>query len=175
MELIKFADFAKNIQDGCENALKENGILYLTTRNQVRIVATDPTTICVTRCSPMKSGVEKGTPEQLYSSKQSVRFFQWCKTNNLEYGILSDKYGLFMFDERREAYDLHPSELTDEGLRRLGLKIRFTMAKRERRVLLFYNPSPVMATPYFKMLLFSGLDTYYTSKLFAIGQKGFLP
>lgn len=122
-------------------------------------------TLWVTRCSRTKKGVERGTPKDLYISSITKYFYRLMEEFALPYGVLSDRYGLHMYDEELEYYDVHPEELTDLDKQTLGALIREKAMARGFGVLIFYSPSPLMSVPYFEMLYHSGLSVFYTTAL----------
>lgn len=61
--------------------------------------------LCVTHCSKKKrDGIL--APDKLYNSSRIDEFTAYCKKKNLNWAILSAKYGLFFPEERRERYDV---------------------------------------------------------------------
>lgn len=124
-------------------------------------------------CSKTKSGREHAIPKDFYVSSRLLRFYRWCEYYNQPYGILSDKYGVRWMDEESEYYDIHPSSLSDRDFKVLGDRIRVKCKKRGVKTLIFYNNSPLMSRPYFKMLSYSLVKFYYITKLFhMINEKG---
>lgn len=119
----------------------------------------------VTRCSKIKNARKHGTPKNLYGSPVNQRFYQWAEYRNLRYGILSDKYGLHLDNESLEWYDIHPSQLSEDNKTRLGKEIAKKSKLLKKRIIVFYNPSPLRSVPYFEMLAESGLEIYYTTRL----------
>ncbi|MEM3433311.1 MAG: hypothetical protein QXP27_03945 [Candidatus Methanomethyliaceae archaeon] len=119
----------------------------------------------VTRCSRTKNGVDLGIPKELYISPINKYFYKCMESNRLPYGILSDKYGLHLAEEKLPYYDVHPSELSQEHKRRLGMLIRDKVLALGFWRVVFYNPSPLMSLPYFEMLYYSALDVFYTTRL----------
>ena len=129
----------------------------------------------VTNCSKTKSNVERGSPKELYISQRNQAFYKWAEHHHLAYGILSDKYALFFHDEEQEMYDTHPSSLSDKDFEQLGKEIKRAMAKRQIKGLIFWNSSPFMSVPYFKMMKCSGEKIFYVTKLlYQTTKKGFL-
>ena len=123
----------------------------------------NPKVLPVTSCSVGK-GV-KGTPSQLYTGKSNIRFYEWCDYHKMEYGVLSDLYGLLMWNETAEPYDVHPSSLDKQGFRRVASKIYFKMESINRSQFLYYGIPPVNCRPYFYMMIITGLKIFYTTKL----------
>lgn len=119
----------------------------------------------VTRCSKTKSGVDRGTPKELYVSPVNRHFYRRMEKQGLRYGVLSDKYGLHFDDEELPYYDVHPSDLSQHDKERLGQIIRDKALRQGFTQVIFYSPSPLMSVPYFEMLHHSGLDMLYTTRL----------
>lgn len=65
-----------------------------------------------TSCSKTKSGRKNGLPEQFYKGRYNELFYRYMNKFNLKYGILSDKYGIHMYNEKLDYYNIHPSKLT---------------------------------------------------------------
>lgn len=83
----------------------------------------------------------------------------------LNYGVLSDKYGIHMFDEKLSYYNIHPHELTWKDKKRLGNKISKKIKKYGFNELVFYFPSPLLSKPYFEILWYSKLHISYISSI----------
>jgi hypothetical protein len=78
--------------------------------------------LCVTHCAGKKhDGILP--PDKLYISRRIERFIAYCKQNNLNWAILSAKYGLFFPEEERGPYDV---TLTSKSRSRywLGIQIK---------------------------------------------------
>jgi hypothetical protein len=118
----------------------------------------------VTRCSKTKKA-NGGFPSQLYLSSLNQHFYKFVQARKLRYGILSDKYGLHLDREWLPSYDIHPSTLADEEKKILGRLIREKALNNGFTQIIFYNNSPLMSVPYFQMLYYSGLSTFYTTNL----------
>lgn len=119
-----------------------------------------------TRCSKTKikeSGVFY--PHQLYTNRENIQFYSVMNKNNFNFGIISDLHGLVFSDEMISPYDKHPSELSPEDYINLGGTINDKMSSRNYDTLIFYNSSPKLSTPYFKILKQSKLKVYYITKL----------
>jgi hypothetical protein len=75
--------------------------------------------IYLTHCSKEKSleakesGIEM-TPDQLYTDPGIQQFMESCKTAGVRWAILSDRYGIFMPDERHSYYEKAPASVTAE-------------------------------------------------------------
>lgn len=118
-----------------------------------------------TSCSKTKSNKKKGLPSEFYISKYNKLFYKYVKSLNLDYGIISDKYGIHMHDEIRSNYDIHPTELSVKDKYQLGKKIKTKLGSRDYDKIVFYYPSPLLSKPYFQILWYSGLPVYYISKI----------
>lgn len=118
-----------------------------------------------THCSKTKSGKSQAIPKEFYVSARNILFYHLMEENKLPYGILSDRYGIHFFDEKLDYYDVHPSQLTLKRKAQLGYVIRTKCLKRNFSTIIYWNPSPIFAKPYFEMLKFSGLTIYYTTSI----------
>lgn len=118
-------------------------------------------------CSGLKTErqQERYFPHELYCSNRCANFFQWCFYLKMEYAVLSDKYGLFFWDEKKPGYDLHPSKLTEKDFEDLGARIKKQCQKREIKKLLLVGENPTRCFPYFKMLFHSKVPTIYCNNL----------
>ena len=126
----------------------------------------DTNTLLVTKCSKFKKqSNELLMPKELYTSKQNIKFYSFCEQYQLPYAILSDKYGLFYYDETKECYDIHPSQLSDKDKENLGLIIKNKALQRDYNTIIFYASSPLMSKPYFDMLSYSGLQIFFATTL----------
>ena len=119
----------------------------------------------VTRCSKTKNGVYCGTPKELYASSVNRYFYGHMEKRGWRYGVLSDKYGLHLDNEKLSCYDVHPSELSRQDRQRLGRLIRDKVLAQGFDRVIFYSPSPLMSIPYFEMLYYSGLNLFYATSL----------
>ncbi len=119
----------------------------------------------ITRCSKTKNGVCCGMPKELYVSAVNKHFYRFVEERGVRYGVLSDKYGLHLDDERLPYYDVHPSQLTKQDRQRLGRLVRHKVLGQGFDQVVFYSPSPLMSIPYFEILHYSGLRTFYTTNL----------
>jgi len=101
----------------------------------------------------------------MYESPYLTKFYRFVTSKELRYGIVSDKYGLHLDNEKLRFYDLHPSELSESRKCELGKIIGLKTRECGFDSLVFYNTSPIRSVPYFKMLANSGLHVYYTTKI----------
>lgn len=119
-----------------------------------------------TRCSKTKGkGGDRAVPRNFYLSTINLRFYAWAEGRGLEYGILSDLYGIHFWNESLAFYDIHPSTLTDDQLRALGQTIGRKCRMRKISSVVFAEMSPIFSVPYLVMLLNSGLQVAYTTRL----------
>lgn len=126
-----------------------------------------PHQLFITRCSSSKDkDIAAGTPKQLYTSNIIMNFISFCESHNFRYAILSDyeKYGVMYQEDIIENYDIHPSSVTD-GFIALGKVVKRRLAERGITELYFYNTSPLMSRPYFKMMFNSGIKSFYLTQL----------
>lgn len=116
------------------------------------------------RCSRTKKR-RRGRPHELYVSPLNRHFYAFARNHGLRYGILSDKYGLHMDDERLSYYDVSPSDLRLEEKRALGVMIHEKATELGFEGIVFYNNAPLMSVPYFQMLCFSGMPSFFLTRL----------
>lgn len=123
--------------------------------------------VCCTRCSKKKLPTHgrKVHPSEFYIGYQNLLFYRWAKRFNIRYGIISDLYGLVYDDDLIEEYDLHPSALTPDDFTRLGTLIKEQMYSRRNNEIIFYNLSPIIASPYLKILAATSLPVTYITML----------
>uniref|UniRef100_A0A6M3IJ24 Uncharacterized protein n=1 Tax=viral metagenome TaxID=1070528 RepID=A0A6M3IJ24_9ZZZZ len=145
--------------------LAANSIIYLHDCHEINCLAlSDKIQVC-SRCSKTKGGTQQGKPKDFYVGCINLKFYSWCEARNISYAILSDKYGLYLQDEVKDWYDVHPSSLQDEDFKKLGKLIRDKMKSIKKWGFLFYNTSPVMSNPYFKMMMYAGGPIYFITSL----------
>ncbi|MEN6554090.1 MAG: hypothetical protein ABFC34_14525 [Methanobacterium sp.] len=118
-----------------------------------------------TSCSKTKCSSKKGYPCDFYLGKYNLLFYDKMNKNNLDYGILSDEYGIHMTDECLDYYDVHPTKLSLEDKSNLGKIIHEKVKDYGFEKIVFYYPSPLQSKPYFEMLWFSKLPVYYISNI----------
>lgn len=121
--------------------------------------------IWATSCSKTKKSRKKGYPKEFYQGRYNKNFYKSIEKNDFEYGVISDKYGIHMFDEKLDYYNIHPSELSYENKKELGRKIKEKVSKYDYNGIIFYYPSPLLSKPYFEILWYSRLPIYYISKI----------
>jgi len=124
-----------------------------------------------TSCSKTKSGKKKGVPIEFYQGRYNLLFYKFMENYELDYGILSDKYGVHLADEKLNYYDIHPSKLSFGDKEKLGKKIRLKVKKKGFKEIVFYYPSPLQSKPYFDMLWFSKIPVYYISRIRLLEEK----
>lgn len=140
--------------------IHDYGFKYITQFDQI-----PSDVIWTTSCSKTKSSKKKGIPKDFYQGRYNHLFYKYIEKYDLKYGIISDKYGIHMYDENLDFYDIHPKELTNKDKKKLGLKIRKKINEYGYEKLVFYYPSPLLSHPYFEMLWYSKIPTYYISKI----------
>lgn len=146
--------------------VNEYGFKYITKSDQIPSDG-----IWTTSCSKTKKSRKKGIPQNFYQGRYNKLFYKYAHKYDLEYGVISDKYGIHMYNEKLEFYDIHPKELTDKDKKELGLKIREKITKYGFKKLIYYYPSPLLSYPYFEMLWYSKIPIYYITKIGLIGKK----
>lgn len=120
----------------------------------------------ITHCSATKGNKgEKAVPRDFYVSAPNMRFYNWCDHHTLEYGVLSDVYGLHLWNEEESFYDVHPSSLDKKQFRQLASKIYFKMESINCNEFLYHGLPPVRCRPYFYMMIITGMKIFYTTKL----------
>ena len=127
--------------------------------------------LCVTYCSREKhEGIL--SPDKLYNSPRIGQFTGYCKRKNLNWAILSAKYGLFFPDEKRGKYDVTlksdekcwlgirllvdkkklPKEESDISLKELTETVKAQVNKRLVEQVTFYTWSIKQPKCYLTML-----------------------
>ncbi|HHW05110.1 MAG TPA: hypothetical protein GXX32_04310 [Methanothermobacter sp.] len=115
-------------------------------------------------CSKTKK-LLRGLPKDLYQGRYNQLFYRYMNMYSLKYGVLSDKYGIHMYDECLDYYDIHPGELHMEDKQKLGKMIRQKSRKYGFKKIVFYYPSPLLSKPYFHILWFSRVPVYYITNI----------
>ena len=69
---------------------------------------------CAEKSSIVKESGEGVTPDHLYTDPGVVEFMETCKRANVTWGILSDRYAVWLPDEKHEWYEKHPDTVTQE-------------------------------------------------------------
>jgi hypothetical protein len=126
----------------------------------------------VTRCSRGKKRGRKAKPKELYRSKIPQFFFRKMEELGFRYGVLSDKYGLHLDDEILEPYDIHPSVLESKRKKYLGDLVRRKTLSIGKEKIIFYNNSPLRSFPYFEILSYSGLPSFFCTKINSVVGPG---
>lgn len=121
--------------------------------------------IWTTSCSKTKNNGNIGVPKDFYLGKTNKIFYKYVEKAGLKYGVLSDKYGIHMSNEKLDYYDIHPSNLSDIDKRILGSKIQEKIEKYKFDGLVFYYPSPLLSKPYFEILWHIDVPVYYLTKI----------
>lgn len=160
-----WSDYRKHIYDTW-------GIKTIDTRKEFEELKRSFNLLICTGCSANKK--EDGLaykPSELYLGSKNINFCRVMLSNNYAFGILSDLHALCLEDERYSSYDVHPSQLIEEDFIRLGTNIKNKMISNKYNSLLYYNPSPIMGSPYFKMLSHIDFPVSYFSKLDIVTKK----
>ena len=123
------------------------------------------TLLWTTRCCKTKRDQALGRPKDFYVSHPVLFFCNLMERTKLRYGILSDRYGLHLDCEELEWYDIHPTSLSTKDKERLGKLIRQKALLMGFDSIAFYSNTPLMSVPYFEMLYYSRLNTWYTTRL----------
>lgn len=118
-------------------------------------------TLFCNRCCAKKSEKEKAKPKDLYISNLNYKFYFNMENYKLNYGTLSDKYGLVLENEKIKNYELHPENLNKDKKKILGREIYKKFNSLDKKYLIFYNTSPLMSLPYLEMLVYSKLDNLF--------------
>ncbi len=142
------------------------GIQYMDDPRRVLELVSNHDVLICSRCSRTKGDkTDKAVPKNFYVSKTNLQFYKWCEELNIKYGILSDLYGLHLWDKKKKFYDIHPSSLSQKQFKKLAKKIKKIMCKNRWSTFLYWNASPIMSAPYFYMMLLTGFKIYYITKL----------
>lgn len=80
--------------------------------------------IYVTHCSAKKDDTLKETntevtPDMLYKSTPIQRFMKSCKSKAVSWAIFSDKYGIWLSEDKHKWYEKDPNKVTDDEFNRL--------------------------------------------------------
>lgn len=133
---------------------------------EVLVKAKEPNVLPVTHCSVTKgTHGDKAVPKNFYISGPNLRFYNWCEDHSLEYGVLSDMYGLHLWNEEEKFYDVHPSSLSKQQYRQLASRIYFKMEAIQCDEFLYHGLPPMRCRPYFYMMIITGMKIFYTTKL----------
>lgn len=163
MENVKQFKWSKEDQINWSDSIKKYyNIEYLDNLNSIY---DKKNSLFITGCSAKKSGKSKGTPSEMYWGTKNLNFYKKMDQYKLDYGICSDYLAIVFKDEEFENYDVHPSDINDQIKQELGLKIKEKVSKKKIKKLLFYNSSPLQSRPYFEMLYYSGIKSYFFTKL----------
>jgi hypothetical protein len=76
------------------------------------------TTLHLTYCSAkkrdeLKNSREKVAPDALYTSARIQKFVAKCREEGVPWAIFSDKFGVWLADERHEWYEKPPDSVTE--------------------------------------------------------------
>lgn len=64
--------------------------------------------------SQLKETGETVTPDRLYTDFKICQFMERCKQKNVQWAILSDRYGIYQSDDCRAWYEKHPDTVTSQ-------------------------------------------------------------
>lgn len=94
----------------------------------------------ITHCSKKKNRIiYKTVPEKLYSATYLQRFIKRCKELNVNWAILSDKYGVVFPNDEIEWYELSPSLLLKNKNKANSLVEKITHQLRNFDKIFFYH------------------------------------
>lgn len=109
------------------------------------------TSLFITHCCADKNKeLEQGTAEQLYIGNRNKRFYSYVKLHNYRYCTVSDKYGIITPEQIIETYNVAPSDLTEEDIVNLKLKIQSQFPNNVDSIF-YYGASPSMTEFYLKL------------------------
>ena len=115
-----------------------------------------PNRIYVTHCSASKdpyyrdSGLPT-TPDRLYTSSHLQAFVQRCKTNDVRWAILSDRYGVWFPTEEHVWYEKDPSKVTPDEFK--ALLASFDDKLQPFQEICFYHQNPARIHRLYRNLL----------------------
>lgn len=115
--------------------------------------------IYLTHCTGIKNNSLKisgtrVTPDQLYLSTHTQRFVSRCKEQKVNWGIFSDKYGIWFPNVKRCWYDKHPETVTEsEFVELLG---NFDNNLKDFSEIWFYN-NPSWFHPLYQRIISSSI------------------
>ena len=160
MNKMEIPPFIPNSKAWKHILTNDYGFRYIDNLNEIPKDA-----LWTTSCSKTKSRKRKGFPCNFYISKYNLLFYKYAELMNFDYGVISDKYGIHMMDEKLQNYDIHPSELSLTDKFELGQKIKNKIKDKGYEKIVFYYPSPLMSKPYFQILWYSKLPVSYISNI----------
>ena len=150
----------EDIKNWAESIERYYGIPYVT-----NLVNYSKSTLFTTGCSAKKSGKERGIPKEMYQGNKNLAFYNTLERNKLDYGILSDFLGIVFKDEVFDDYNVHPSDINDQIKKQLGDIVANKVTQRGYDQIYFYNTSPLQSRPYFEILQYSGIKSYFITQL----------
>lgn len=107
----------------------------------------------ITHCCKKKNEINSKTiPEKLYSATYLQRFVKRCKEVDVEWGILSDKYGIVFPNQKIKCYELSPSYLLENQNKARKLIKRIIQQLDGFDVVVFYH-NPGRFHPFYKYLV----------------------
>lgn len=146
-----------------ETLESDYSVQHITVNALTRLLR-DRKVLWTTRCSKTKRR-KSGRPTELYDSYITRYFYKFAIDRDLQYAIISDKYGLHFSDETLPYYNIHPSALSLEEKLVLGKEIYKKARTRGFKKIVFYNNSPLMSRPYLEMLSKTGMEIFFTTRL----------
>ncbi len=111
--------------------------------------------IYLTHCTGIKDDRLKGNkkfvgPDLLYTSVPLQRFIKRCKTQQVQWAIFSDLYGIWFPNEKHPWYEKHPDTVTEQEMQQLV--INFDDVLKDFSEIWFYN-NPAWFHDLYKSLL----------------------
>lgn len=100
--------------------------------------------VYLTHCSAEKSEGARTTgillpPEEMYTEPAIQKFFTYCLSKGLTFGVLSDLYGIWLSPEKKRWYEKSPDTVTDEEKAEI-LRIFDTELARFSEIIFFIRP-----------------------------------
>lgn len=74
--------------------------------------------VYLTHCCAKKNELARTTgiampPEEMYIEPDIQKFFSYCLSHKLAFGVLSDLYGIWLSPEKKRWYEKSPDTVTD--------------------------------------------------------------
>jgi hypothetical protein len=107
----------------------------------------------ITHCCKKKNSIKTKTiPEKLYSASYLQRFIKRCKEMKVNWGILSDKYGIVFPNQRIKWYELSPSFLLKHKTEAKKLIEKLQQQLQKFDVIFFYH-NPGRFHPFYRYVI----------------------
>jgi len=106
----------------------------------------------ITYCSNKKFPIIEGIPERLYDSTRIQSFIRVCKLTNVDYGILSGKYGIVKNDTIIQNYDTLMPTIYDNEYEGMVSLIQIQLHMLSYREIVYYVPNEYRAKRYVDIL-----------------------